>query len=314
MGSGNAAPLIVLNALVIRADSTPKSDLRAARPRYNVNRSGQGIEDEGTTDRNLALTDKPQLEWEAYDEYWRKTHGPKILHPEGTPDTITPLLMFYLQQHRLPGGPCSENAPPYSARPGADGRLVADPAAQCAPYRRPAWDGLAQLAYRTQADVATFFDAGPGKYGEKIVPDEAVFLRGFGFHLAEEHVVLQNGDRRRDPIIMIKTHVRAPGTTRADFRAYWRGAHADLIASLPQAKGVIRRYVQLHNISVPTDKLYDPVGDRFDGVTTMSFANMNEIEDFLASPEYQRVAADERKFAAESDYYTAINYVIRDQT
>ena len=49
-------PLIVLNAFVIRADSQPPEAIRRARPRYNVNRAGDGIEDPGVTDRQLALT------------------------------------------------------------------------------------------------------------------------------------------------------------------------------------------------------------------------------------------------------------------
>jgi hypothetical protein len=312
MGPEHLSPLIVLNALIIRAESTPPTGLRVARPRYSVNRAGQGIEEGGVSDRTLALTAQPQLEWEAFDEYWRKIHGPKILHSEGESDRITPLLVYYLQQHRVPSGPSSENPPPYSARLNSAGRLVPDPAAQVPPYRRPIWDGLALLAYRSKEDLATFFDLGPGKYGDKIVPDEAVFVRGFAFHVAEEHVVIQNGDRRRDPIIMVKTHTRNMGSTRADFRARWQTQHARLISGLTQAQGVIRRYAQLHNLSQPGDLLYDPVGDRFDGVTVMSFANMNELEDFLASPEYRRVESDEREFAAESRYFTAINYVIRD--
>lgn len=310
----NSSPLVVLNALTVRADSSPPEDLRAARPRYNANRRGEGSEDPGVLDRRLALCEQPQLEWEAYDEYWRKTHGPKFVFEEGSPDPQTPLLQYYLQQHRVPAGPSSEQPPPYRAKTDEHGRLQHDPAAHCEPYRRPAWDGLAQLAYRTKQDLETAFDAGPGKYGEKIMPDEAVFLRGFGFHVAEEHVVLQNGDRRRDPLLLIKTHARNGALTRPQFRGRWMAQHAALIGALPQARGLIRRYVQLVNVSVPTDRVYDPVGDRYDGVTVMSFANTNDLEDFLVSPEYARVAADEAEFAADTRYFSALNYVIRDVT
>ncbi|MBI5616149.1 MAG: EthD domain-containing protein [Gammaproteobacteria bacterium] len=312
MNHENTAPLIVLNALVLRADSSPPEGVRAARPRYNVNRAGQGIEDAETADRTLALTDRPQLEWEAYDEYWRKVHGPKILHSDGPDDVQTPLLQFYLQQHRVPSGPSSEYAPPYGALPGPDGTLVRDPAARCKPPVRPAWDGLAQLAYRTKEDVARFFDLGPGKYGEKIVPDEAVFLRGFGFHLAEEHVIFARGEQRRDPIIMIRCHSRRAGSSRAEFRARWLGAHAALVAGLAGSR--MKRYVQLHNVSTPNDRLYDPVGDRYDGVAIQAFANMNDLEDYLSSEAYARVAADEREFAGGTSYFTALNYVIKDIT
>lgn len=306
-----SSPLIVLNALVVRADSQPPEAIRRARPRYNVNRAGQGIEEAGVENRVLALTDKPQLEWEAFDEYWRKIHGPKILHVDGPEDRQTGLLTYYLQQHRIPGGPTSDRAPPYLAPVGDDGRLVADPAVRCRPYQRPAWDGIAQLGFRSKQDLAAFFDVAAGKYGRKIVPDEAVFIRGFGFHVTEEHVVVA-GDRRREPVVLLKTHVRNPGLSRAQFRGRWMAQHAELVTHVARQSGLVKRYAQLVNISVAGDQLYDPVGDRFDGVGAMSFANMNDIEDFLGSEDYAGIRADEAEFALESAYFTALNYVIRD--
>ncbi|HDY81576.1 MAG TPA: hypothetical protein ENH48_01290 [Halieaceae bacterium] len=310
----NSSPLIVLNALVIRGDTSVAEGTRSARPKYNVNRTGEGVEDAGTSDKTLALTTQAQLEWEAFDEYWRKTHGPKILHQEGSNDRVTSLLRYYLQQHRIPGGPCSENAPPYRAKTTSDGLLVPDPAARCEPYIRPAWDGVAQLAYDDIRAVETFFDVGPGKYGDKIVPDEAVFLRGFGFNVCEEHVQIQNGDKRRDPIILIKNHTRNADLSRSEFRERWMNEHADVIKAKPQAANIIRRYAQLHNISKSSDKLYDAVGDAIDGITVMSFANMNDLEEFLCTDEYATIAEDEASFAIKTSYFTALNYVIRDTT
>jgi len=308
-----ASPLVVLNVLVIRADSQPPEGHRRARPRYNVNRAGAGIEDPEARDRTLALTDRPQLEWEAFDEYWRKIHGPKILHVDGPDDRQTALLAYYLQQHRIPGGPTSERAPPYAAPLDAGSRLVTDPAARCAPYSRPAWDGIAQLGFRNRGDLAAFFDVGPGKYGQKIVPDEAVFIRGFGVHVAEEHVVVE-ADRRQHPVVLLKTHVRNPELTRAQFRGRWMAEHAERVRRAATAGGLVRRYAQLVNVSEPGDALYDAVGDRIDGVGAMSFANMNDVEDFLASDAYAELRADEREFASESAYFTALNYLIRDVT
>jgi hypothetical protein len=307
-------PLYVLNALVVRADSLPPEGLRRARPRYNVNRAGQGIEEADVSDRTLALTPDPQLEWESFDAYWRKIHGPKILHTEGPGDRQTGLLAYYLQQHRVPGGPTSDFAPPYAPSLAGDGHLPRDPAAHCRPYRRPPWDGIAQLGFRSRVDLETFFDGGAGKYGERIVPDEAVFIRGFGFHIAEEHLVLQRGERRRDPIILVKTHMRNPALDRAEFRGRWMSRHASLVARGDGAAGLVRRYAQLVNVSQADDRLYDPEGDRCDGLSVMSFANMNDLEDFLASEAYAGIRADEIEFAADSPYFTALNYVIRDTT
>jgi hypothetical protein len=72
----------------------------------------------------------------------------------------------------------------------------------------------------------------------------------------------------------------------------------------------VKRYAQLHNISVPTDAFFDPIGDQFDGITVMSFANPTDLEHFLTSRTYARIVADENVFIAESEYFTAINYII----
>ncbi len=306
------SPLIVINAFAIRADSLPPAGTRVARPGYNVNRAGLGIEEAATQDRILALVAKPQLEWEAFDEYWRKVHGPKILHVDGPDDRATGLLSYYLQQHRVPSGPTSERIPPYRAILDADERLVRDPAPTCAPFARPIWDGIGQLGFRTVQDLEAFFTS--TKYGEKIVPDEAVFIRGFGFHVAEEQVVLQIGQRRRDPIILLKMHVRNAELTRPQFRGFWMAQHADLIRRVPAAHYGIRRYAQLVNISKPTDRFYDPVGDRYDGMTAMSFADMTGLEEFLGSDDYCAIREHETEFARETTFFTAINYVMTDLT
>ncbi|MGH8597367.1 MAG: EthD domain-containing protein, partial [Gammaproteobacteria bacterium] len=276
--------------------------------------AGLGIEDPETKDRTLALTDKPQFEWEAFDEYWRKGHGPKIVYADGTEDRQTDLVAYYLQQHRIPGGPTSEHSPPYSANPDRAGRLIGDPAQHLRPYRRPAFDGLAQLGYHTKQDLESFFDSGPGKYSEKIVPDEKVFIRGFAFHLAEEHEVFQIGNRRRDPIVLLKWHVRNTDLSRPQFRGRWMAQHAALIRDLKTEVYGLRRYVQLVNVSTATDKLYDPIGDRYDGVSAFSFADVNGLEDFMSSTEYEKIRDDEAVFARETTFFTALNYVIRDLT
>lgn len=311
MASRGAEPWLVLVALTLRADTSAPVGARRARPQFLVNRAGEGIEDEGVTDRVPALTAQPQLEWEAYDAYWRKIHGPKILHQDGADDTQTPRLQFYLQQHRLPSGPCSEHAPPYAAGADEHGLLPRDPAARCAPYQRPAWDGMAQLGYRSRAELDAFFAAGPGKYADKIVPDEAVFLRGFGFHVAEEHVVVQRGDRRRDPIVLLKLHTRNPALTRTAFRGRWMAQHAGLVRE-QTAASPLRRYAQLVNVGASDERIFDPVGDAIDGIGVYAFANMNDCEDFVAGAAHEALTADEAEFAAQTSFFTTLNHVIRD--
>ena len=305
-------PRIVLPAFVVRCDTTPDTAARASRPSYCVNVEGEGIADPGADPTVPALEAEPELRWEAFDEYWRKIHGPKIIHQEGSADVVTQLLLRYEQQHRIPGGPTSAKAPPYAPQVGADGLLIPDPHANVAGYSRPSFDGLAQLAYATRADLDAFFGLAPGdKYLEKIIPDERVFLKGFAFNLSREFIIIPD-EGTRDPIIFIKTHERAPGLSRGEFLGLWLNSHAQLVVGNPDAARYVKRYAQLHNVSVPEDApFFDPVGDQFDGITVMSFANVTELEAFLASDGYAAIAADEAVFTGRSEFFTAVDYIIR---
>ena len=304
-------PALVLLAFVIRGDSLPPEAHRKARPGYNVNRSGQGVEDPGVADRQLVMSAHPQLEWEAFDEYWRKVHGPKIIHPDGAGDAATPALGFYLQQHRIPAGPCSEAPAPYAPVLGPDGLLDGAPAAHCRTYQRPMFDGLAQLGFSSRAALDAFFDP-QGKYGRKIVPDEQVFIRGFGYNVSEEHPVI-TGDRRSAPIILVRLHRRATTLDRPAFRGHWMAHHASLVRRHQEARTLVRRYVQLVNVVEADDPLHDELGQQFDGVGVYSFANMNDCEDFVASAAHAAIVEDETAFTASTSYFTALNYVICDR-
>ena len=82
----------------------------------------------------------------------------------------------------------------------------------------------------------------------------------------------------------------------------------------PLAKLLVRRYAQLVNVSQPEDRLYDPVGDRYDGVGVYAFANMNDCEDFIAGEAHASIVEDEQLFAPQTAFFTALNYVICDRT
>ena len=304
-------PALVLIAFVIRGDSTPPEGHRRARPGYNVNRLGQGVEEPATADRELVMSPRPQLEWEAFDEYWRKVHGPKIIQQEGPNDAATPALGFYLQQHRIPAGPCSEAPAPYPPLLGADGLLDTQPAAHCRTYQRPMFDGLAQLGFDSRAALDSFFNV-QGKYGRKIVPDEQVFIRGFAYNISEEYPVIP-GDRRSAPVILVRLHQRAAGQDRPAFRGHWMSHHADLVRRHPEARSLVRRYVQLVNVVEAGDPLHDELGQRYDGVGVYSFANMNDCEDFVAGGAHAAIVEDEARFTAQTSYFTALNYVICDR-
>jgi hypothetical protein len=312
-GRHTAEPRIVLPAFVVRCSTLPdEPPFRVARPSYCVNEHGEGIAEPGADPPVPALEPVPELQWEAFDEYWRKVHGPKIIHDDGPDDEATRLLRRYEQQHRIPGGPTSEFPPPYLPQVDDEGLLVTDPHARVRPYQPPAFDGLAQLAFATREDFFTFFGLEPGdKYIDKIVPDERVFLKGFAFNISKEYILLPD-DETRDPIILIKTHERAPNLSREEFQELWLEEHAKDVLSSRTARRLVGRYAQLHNVSTPADgAFYDPVGDRFDVVSVLSFANVNHLEEFLASDAYREIEAAEDRYTAETRYFTAVNYTIR---
>jgi len=307
------APRIVLPAFVVRCSTLPDEEpFRVARPSYCVNEAGEAIGEPGADPPVPALEPIPELQWEAFDAYWRKIHGPKIIHDDGPDDRVTRLLLRYEQQHRIPGGPTTQFAPPYPPQVDEDGLLVTDPHTRVPPYEAPDFDGLAQLAFADRDDFFAFFGIEPGdKYLEKIIPDERVFLKGFAFNISEEHVIIR--DRGvRDPIILIKTLERAPELSREEFQALWLTKQAHRVASDPLARRLVGRYAQLHNVSTPADgAFYDPVGDRFDVVEVYSFPNTGAVERFVASDTWKALEEAEAEHTVRTRYFTAVNYVIR---
>ena len=307
-------PRIVLPAFVVRCDITPNTPpFRVARPGYCVNKSGQAIADPAASPHTPALESSAELDWEAFDQYWRKVHGPKIIYVDGPGDNVTQLLLRYEQQHRIAGGPTSAAAPPYRAEVDANGLLITAPHAVVPAYVRPSFDGLAQLAFASRADFNSFFGVQPGdKYLEKIVPDERVFLKGFAFNISKEFVIIPDKGTR-DPIILVKTLERGPQfASRKQFQEFWLEHRTRLVVSSSSSRKLVQRYAQLHNISSPSDgAFYDPVGDRYDVIEVLSFANPNQLEDYLSSAEYEAVAADDARYSARTEFFTAVNYVIK---
>lgn len=305
------SPRIVLPAFVVRCSTLPDdAPFRVSRPGYCVNEDGEAIADSGA-DAAPALEATPELQWEAFDRYWRKIHGPKIIHEDGPTDFATRLLLRYEQQHRIPAGPTSAFRPPYPPQVDEDDLLVTDPHARVPAYQRPRFDGLAQLAYESREDLLTFFGLEPGdKYGDKIIPDEQVFLKGFAFNISREFVLIPDRGTR-DPIILVKTHERDASFSRREFQEYWLEEHAKTLTTNGKAGRLVQRYAQLHNISRPEDApLFDPVGDRFDVISVLSFANVNDLEAFLVSPLHEQLEEAEEEFTEESRFFTAVNFVI----
>lgn len=69
---------------------------------------------------------------------------------------------------------------------------------------------------------------------------------------------------------------------------------------------LVRRYVQLHNIG-PTRK--NPEAAKIDAVSILSFACVNDVEDYLVSEDCGEIETSEMVLPGEgSEFGTAITY------
>jgi hypothetical protein len=255
------------------------------------------------------LASDPDDYWEAYDEYWRKIHGPRVLHVDGAQDRVTDLFVRYEQQHRLPSGPTSGWALPYDAPTDGHGILLADPAAGLVPHARPRFDGIAQLAFTTFDDLVTFRDS--EKYGAKIAPDDRFFLSKLTIMIAEEITSVTRSDLPA-PILLARLHQRRTGSTREEFRARWKGEHARMLLSSGAAKRHVRRYAQLSAITMEAEGgSWNREGDIIDGLTMMRFSTPEDVEAYL--DESGDIAQDEASFTDGPEYFTALTHVMRDR-
>jgi hypothetical protein len=185
-----------------------------------------------------------------------------------------------------------------------DGKLVDDAYARVPPYGRPKWDGLAYIAYASEADMKAVL--GQDKYTKRVIADEQTAFRMVTRNIAREFILIPS-PAHRDPISLVKIHRRAAHMTREAFQARWLSAHADLLLSRPATHRYVRRYAQLHYVGSTQD---DPEGSRMDGITVLGFSSVNDVEDYLTDPDYRAVEADEAALvdATGSEFWTAVNY------
>jgi hypothetical protein len=293
----NPKPLIVTPTFVSRADVTPRS-ARPADPGFNVDASGS------PTESSPAVEPDANLAFEHWDEYWRKVHGPKFAYEE--PGASTEFVLRYDQLHRIPGGPSSSFPPPYRAMVERSGKLIDDAYARVPAYGRPKWDGLAYIAYASEADMKSLL--GQDKYTKRVIADEKTAFRMVTRNIAREFILIPSPGHR-DPISLVKIHARGPHLTREAFQARWLAAHADLVLSKPATHRYVRRYAQLLYLGSTQD---DPEGSRMDGITVMGFASVNDVEDYLTDGDYRAIEADEASLvdAGGSEFWTAVNYAI----
>lgn len=304
---GIGQPLICLPFPLTRVDNTPSAD-RAMFPANNVDKSGKPVADPGKDYQKLALEANPNLMYEHWDEYWRKIHGPKFAYKEGPDDPSTDYVMMYNQVHRITSGPSSLFPPPYKAPVGADGKLSLTPAAEILPFKRPKYDGMAHICYRSLSETSKFFVT--DKYKNKIIPDEQVFLRVALVFASSEYIIMP-GNETPDPIVVVKFYQRKGGR-RDEFQKRLLWEHADLVFSKVDTQKYVTRYAVLLNIG-PHDKkdpLYQEEGQKVDAMSMMSFRNTTDCENYLSRDDYFSIDAVEGEFVdkANSEWFTALNY------
>lgn len=295
-------PLIVTPTFVSRVDDTARGE-RPQDTGASKSRHGHEVHFPNWRPHALALEGDPNLAFEHWDEYWRKVHGPKFAWDE--PGSSSAAVLRYDQVHRVASGPSSSFPPPYRAMVADDGRLPSDPEKRVPAYRRPRWDGFAYIAYADEADIERTL--GQEKFDKRIVADEQVAFRMVTREITREYILIPSA-RHRDPVSLVMIHMRAPTISREVFQHRLLREHAALVLAQPSTREFVRRYAQLHNIG-STQK--DPEGSRIDAVSVLSFASLNDVEDYLVSADYAAIAASLDALQGNgSEWWTGINYSV----
>lgn len=186
-----------------------------------------------------------------------------------------------------------------------DGLLPADPWKRVPDFKRPRWDGLAYIAYADEDDIKTTL--GQDKFAKRIIADEQTAFRMVTREITREHILIPS-ERHRDPISLVKIHMRRPELSREVFQQRLLSTHADVVLAQGATRELVRRYAQLHNIgSTQTD----PEGSKIDAVSILSFACMNDVEDYLVHEDHAEIEVSENALAGEgSEWWTAVNYSV----
>lgn len=295
-------PLIVTPTFVSRVDDTPRGE-RPQDAGSAKSRHGHEVHFPNWRAGALALEGDPNTAFEHWDEYWRKVHGPKFAWDE--PGSSSAKVLRYDQVHRVASGPSSGFPPPYRAMVDGDGRLPSDPWKRVPPFERPRWDGLAYIAYADEDDIEATL--GQEKFAERIIADEQTAFRMVTREITREHILIPS-ERHRDPISLIKIHMRKPELSREAFQTRLLHDHADLVMAQGATKELVRRYAQLHNIGLTQT---DPEGSKIDAVSILAFACMNDVEDYLVHADHVAIQTSEDALAgAGSEWWTAVNYSV----
>jgi len=295
-------PLIVTPTFVSRVDDTSRGE----RPQDSgsaKSEHGNEVHFPNWRPHALAIESDPNLAFEHWDEYWRKVHGPKFAWDE--PGSSSALVVRYDQLHRIASGPSSASPPPYRAMVDENGLLPSDPWKRVPEFKRPRWDGLAYIAYAEQDDIERTL--GQEKFDKRIIADEQTAFCMVTREITREFILIPS-ERHREAVSLVKIHMRRPELSREVFQERLLHEHAALVLAQAATGEFVRRYAQLHNIgSTQTD----PEGSKIDAVSVLSFASLNDVEDYLVSSDHAVIEGSEAALAGEgSKWWTAVNYSV----
>ncbi|HBE67637.1 MAG TPA: hypothetical protein DDW52_05755 [Planctomycetaceae bacterium] len=311
--SNRGEPLYVLPAFLMRPDLTPESE-RPRDPNNLLDRNGKLIDLKTAKPEDLAFDSNPYHVSEKWNEYWRKIHGMRFTHKDNPDDQSMALMLRYDQVHRISSGPTSFFPPPYQPPVDRGDHLYSKLLGKIPAYKRPQYDGFAYMAFNTLEELQISF--GQGKFPAKIVPEEQIMFRSVPHLIAKEYIIVPNRGPR-GAVMLIKIHRLKDGVDKEMWQKHWRTQHADLVLAQTATHRFVTRYAQLHNVGPDKEGelFWHPVGKDMDGITVMEFANMSAVEDFLMSPGYKKIEADEGQHLdlEKSVYWTAINHNIIDK-
>ncbi|MEW6339340.1 MAG: EthD domain-containing protein [Paraburkholderia sp.] len=304
-------PLTVICSLLSRADNAALSE-RRRDPNLLLDARGELVKDPATA--TSAFENNPNLGFEKWTEYWRKTHGPRFIHAQPSEANGIQHLLRYDQIHRLPAGPSNESPLPYTPPVDAAGKLFDTVIGHVPEYRRPQWDGIAYLAFEDLAGLQAVFSQ--PEIDAKILPEDRAIFRELCPVLSRQHIVIPS-ETQRESILLVKVVRRKAGLSREGFHAAWLNQYARHVLQQPATTRYVKRYVQLHNIGAtePGQPFFHPVGHKIDGVSIMGFTSINDLEDFLLDPGVAQLAHKEAEFVAQEggEYWTGLSYQVVNQ-
>ena len=197
---------------------------------------------------------RADLSAQAFQDYWRTTHGPLVRGAAVTGRT----MRGYVQG------------------------MTALEAYQ--DDRPPAYDGTAELYFDSQADADVFF--GDPEYLAKIHPDESNFAdldRCAFVATSGPEIVCGPEPAVAQGVKLIIGVKRRADLSVAAWRAHMRNRHAALVRDHPASQRYLSGYIQCF----AADHLYADSEPAVDATSELYFPDLGAMQAFLDDPAYQ---------------------------